>query len=180
MRTTSKLLGVVLSGGESRRMGRDKGLLQTDGRSWVLNMGDKLTRHHLPVVYSINSGQIPSYSPLLPADAWVVDTHEQEGPLNGLISVHRRYPDADLLLVACDMQDLDTATIAKLITAWQACEADCYAYEVDGVLQPFCAIYTIRALARTGLETSLKALLHSGTIHRLEAGTAAFRNYNTL
>ena len=174
------LLGVVLSGGESRRMGRDKGLLQTAGRPWVLRMGDKLARHHLPVIYSINPKQVSTYSAVLPPDAWVVDSDEREGPLNGLLSVHRRYPGDDLLLLACDMQDLDAATLSRLIEAYAEGDAEGYAYEVEGVLQPLCAIYTTKALASASTARSPQALLHSGHLLRLPGEPPAFRNYNRL
>ncbi|GGA87693.1 molybdenum cofactor guanylyltransferase [Puia dinghuensis] len=177
------LLGVVLSGGESRRMGRDKGLLNTDGKPWALSMGDKLAHHQLPVVYSINKGQLPAYSAILSADSLIVDMDESQGPLNGLLSVHRQFPRHDLLLVACDMQDLDERTIMGLIAAYRIEEADCYAYEVEGYLQPFCAIYTAMALARadaTMRMDSLQAVLRSGNLRRLPGEPAAFRNYNSL
>ncbi|HLZ88777.1 MAG TPA: NTP transferase domain-containing protein, partial [Puia sp.] len=137
MRPAGNLLGVVLSGGESRRMGRDKGLLDTGSGAWVLRMGEKLAQQQLPVIYSINKEQFPAYSAILPADRLVVDAGEREGPLNGLFSVHRGFPRHDLLLVACDMQDLDAAALTGIIAAWRIEEADAYAYEVEGVLQPF-------------------------------------------
>jgi len=183
MREVNNLLGVVLSGGESRRMGRDKGLLQTGGKPWVLAMGDKLAQQQLSVVYSINPSQVSAYSAILSADALVIDTNESEGPLTGLLTVHRRYPGFDLLLVACDMQDLDSGTLAGLIMAYRAEDADFYVYETDGFLQPFCGIYTSVALARACTDIrggSLQALLRSGLLRRLAGQAASFHNYNTL
>jgi len=176
----SKLLGVVLCGGESRRMGRDKGLLQSDGQPWVLRIGEKLAMNQLPVVYSINKKQVTSYATWLPPGHYVVDTDSGAGPLKGLLSVHRSYPENDLLPVACDMRDLDTDTIARLISVWRKGGADFYAYEVDGFLQPFCAIYGAEALSRGKAASSLRTLLLNGTLHRLQGSSAAFRNYNTL
>src|SRR5260221_641684 len=96
---------VVLFSGEVRdnNRGRDKGLLETAGRPWVLRIGDKLAQQHLPVVYSINDKQLSAYSAVLPAHQLVIDNGDAEGPLNGLLSVHLAYPDPDLLLLACDM-----------------------------------------------------------------------------
>lgn len=176
----NKLLGVVLCGGESRRMGQDKGLLQREGIPWVLRMGEKLATNDLPVVYSINKRQVAAYSAWLPEGQYVIDSDSSAGPLRGLMSVHRSYPDSDLLPVACDMQDLDIETLAGIITAWRTVGADLYAYEVEGFLQPFCAIYSAEALAIGAHKTSLRELLHSGKLHRLPGATAAFRNYNTL
>lgn len=184
MREVNNLLGVVLSGGESRRMGRDKGLiLSANGRPWALIMGDKLRNCGLPVVYSINKTQLPAYSVLFPAESLVVDAEEQQGPLNGLFSVHLRFPGLDLLLLACDMQDLDAATLEKLITAWRTEPAAGYAFETEGVLQPFCAIYGAQLLARGNVSMSgngPQALLRTGTVRRLQGRVGAFRNYNTI
>ena len=172
------LLGVVLCGGESRRMGRDKGLLQTDGQPWVLRMGDKLAHHQLPVVYSINRKQVSAYATWLPSGRVIVDSDRGAGPLKGLLSVHRCYQNAQLLPVACDMQDLDGTTIARLIDAWRAGSAGNYAFEVDGFLQPFCAIYSVfSAIDNIG---SLRDLLLGNPLHRLKGESDAFCNYNTL
>jgi molybdopterin-guanine dinucleotide biosynthesis protein A len=176
----SKLLGVVLCGGESRRMGRDKGLLQTGGRLWVLRMSDILIQHRLPIVYSINKEQVPAYSAWLAAGQTVIDSGAGAGPLKGLMSVHRKYPESDLLPVACDMQDLDADTVAGVISAWRKGGADFYAYEADEFLQPFCAIYTAVGLKRGEAAASLKALLNQGKLQRLQGPAAAFRNYNSL
>ena len=48
------LLGVVLCGGQSKRMGSDKGLLVKDGKPWAMCIADKLEKAALPVVVSIN------------------------------------------------------------------------------------------------------------------------------
>ncbi|HWB91473.1 MAG TPA: molybdenum cofactor guanylyltransferase [Puia sp.] len=179
------LLGVVLCGGESRRMGRDKGLISRDGRPWALLMGDKLAEHGLPVIYSINERQLPAYSHLVPAGRLVIDAGAWPGPLNGLFTVHRRFPAHDLLLAPCDMPDLEAATIGRVITAYREDKAaDFVAYEHRGFLQPFCSIYTGAALAaavQRPQDGSLRGLLRQGRIHLLTLPeTETFRNLNRL
>jgi molybdopterin-guanine dinucleotide biosynthesis protein A len=184
----NNLLGVVLCGGESRRMGRDKGLLEKDAVPWAVRMGGKLAPWRLPVVYSIHDRQQAAYAAILSPELLIVDALELPGPLNGLFSVHRRYPNRDLLLLACDMQDLDEITIRGLIGAYRGGGYEYYGYQAGpGFFQPFCAIYMGVALAEVcrsimGSQSpglSLQSLLKKGNtkilmIDRMEA----FANYN--
>ena len=54
MNNKANLLGVVLCGGESKRMGSDKGLLQLNGKTWSQHVAQKFHDQNLPVVVSIN------------------------------------------------------------------------------------------------------------------------------
>jgi len=188
-----KLLGLVLCGGESRRMGSDKGLLVKEGTPWALHMGQKLSPWKIPVFYSINSGQQAAYKTILPPRHLVVDSLDLPGPLNGLFSLHQRLPRMDILLLACDMIDLDTATVEKMIGAYKENGPfDYYAYRESpeaGFFQPFCGIYTAAGLAasldayRENLapDHRLQTLLKKGRIKSLSIDRPdAFTNYNRL
>jgi molybdopterin-guanine dinucleotide biosynthesis protein A len=172
----SNLAGLVLCGGESRRMGSDKGLLQKEGIPWAVHMGHKLTPWQLPVFYSINSRQKDTYGAILPAERLITDAMGLAGPLEGLFSAHARFPKKDWLLLACDMPDLDGTAIRGVIDAWRTYRKeeyyDFYVYQeaapgssegtpgpVEGTrefaeaapglsfVQPFCGIYTSAGLA---------------------------------
>lgn len=165
-------------------MGQDKGLMLKDGIPWALHMGGKLGRLGIPVVYSVNAGQRSAYSAIIPEEQLVVDALELPGPLNGLFTTHRHYPDHNILLLACDMLDMDEATLESIITT---CITDgtheFYAYEEGAWLQPFGAIYTSAGLGRVGAPADgrLQSLLRAGWTRRLVATRGeAFNNYNTL
>ena len=177
------LLGVVLCGGESRRMGRDKGLLITDGVPWAIRMGEKLKPWGIPVVYSINKGQYETYSAHLPGRRLVVDRLGIPGPMEGLLTVHAEYPTCDLLLLACDLQDLDEPTLSGLIESYgEGGQATAYVYRDAEGLQPLCAIYTKERLEVVRpTDVRLRSLLAGEGTKILEpVSEGAFRNYNTL
>lgn len=188
----SNLSGVVLCGGESRRMGRDKGLLPIGDTCWAIHMAAKLASWKIPVFYSINAGQLANYGALIPADRLIVDALGIPGPLEGLFSVHQKLPGRDLLLLACDMPDLDTATIGGIIDVYRGGGPyDFYVYQAGrSVAQPFGGIYTSAGLGAfwsffAGGEDrgdhSLQSLLNKGRTRRLPIERVdVFRNYNSL
>jgi len=183
------LLGVILSGGESKRMGSDKGLLPMANTIRAKYVADKFSVFNLPVVYSINHTQVNRYQAYIPKDSLIIDTVDVHGPLKGLLSVHKKYPDKDLLMLACDMLDVDGFTIQTIIeTYMQNSDHDFYVYQDVEYAQPFCGIYTSaglhkvlnKACAHTSHNYSLQEVLnHAKTfrlpIHKIEA----FKNYNS-
>jgi len=192
MSRMDNLLGVVLCGGESRRMGKDKGLL-TDGDSaipWALRMAHKLQAWNIPVWFSINARQQAAYSAVISSEQLIIDSIGLPGPLNGLFSVHARFPGKDLLLLACDMLDLDEPTLAVLLAAYQEKEGyDFYVFREGAFTQPFAGIYTAAGLATVyrlaragGLDNfRLRSLLDGDRVLEIPVTNGeAFRNYNAL
>jgi len=201
--TPEHLIGLVLCGGGSRRMGRDKGLLLKDTGGehpheipWAVYMGNKLKDWQIPLYYSINATQVASYSTFLSPDEWIIDSLDLPGPLNGLLSAHKKYPSKDLLLLACDMPDLDKDTLQKLIDVYNAQVSgqipsgpQFFVYEDSSFAQPFCAIYTAAGLAplyaqaQQGLlsDFRLQSIFRNRRTLRIAIDRPeAFKNYNTL
>ena len=112
------------------------------------------------------------------------------GPLFGLLSVHRHFPSNDLLLLACDMLDLDQPTIGKMITAYRDDDRyDFYIYEGAAFDQPFCGIYTSSGLRRAYAQAvkgeledfRLRSLFTPDRTKKIGIDrAAAFANYNSL
>ena len=177
------LLGLVLCGGESRRMGRDKGLILKDGLPWALHMGEKLDRLGIPVVYSINKAQCAAYGKIIPSDQLIIDAANLPGPLNGLFTTHRQHPSNDILMLACDMLEMDQTTLQYLLQTYQRESAsEFFAYKQQDWFQPFGAIYRATGLNRLPppQNSSIQTLLASGrTIALPLLNNAAFNNYNT-
>lgn len=171
-------------------MGSDKGLLLKDSKPWAVLMSEKIRHAGLDVVISVNEKQVQAYKQIFPNTPLIIDDLPINGPLEGLLSTHKTYPDKDLLLMACDLIDMDELTIGNLISVYQNRPSfEYYVYEQNGFTQPFCAIYTSKALV--GIYEALeKSLLNKYSLHdRFESGNTlylpvidekSFRNYNQL
>jgi molybdopterin-guanine dinucleotide biosynthesis protein A len=182
------VIGVIMCGGESRRMGSDKGLQPLHDTIWAKIMSGKLSFLEIPVVYSINSNQLASYSHHISTDFLVLDDVNIHGPARGILSVHKKFPGQDMILLACDMLDLDAFTISNIIQVYEEEPFyDYYVYQDVAFAQPFCGIYTssgvdklqelIQAEALENL--SMQYILNHGKTKRLAIEhKKAFANFN--
>jgi molybdenum cofactor guanylyltransferase len=188
MNSQANLLGVVLCGGESKRMGSDKGLLHLNGKTWAEHIADKLKQQNLPVVISINEKQSAAYKNVFAEKDLIVDQLPMHGPLNGLLTVHQKFPVKDILLMACDLIDMNAAILQELIIIYENNQAEYFAYEENNFFQPLCAIYTATALGSLQerltngslANYSFQYILNNSNTFRLHTSEAkAFANYNS-
>ena len=100
-------LGVVLAGGLSSRMGRDKAALPYGGRRLVEHMAELLTKAGVESV--VVSGNVPGVR-------CIPDRTAGLGPLGGLNSVLMNAPSfyTSLLLVPIDMPLLNPSSLREL------------------------------------------------------------------
>lgn len=187
MNSKSNLLGIVLCGGQSKRMGTDKGLLQLNGKTWSEHIAEKIKAQNIPVVISINEKQPATYSAIFKKDDLIIDQLPMHGPLNGLLTVYQQYPSKDILLMACDILDMEKSILLELINCYERNKADYFAYEENNFFQPLCAIYTSvglqsiadRLSAGSLANYSFQHILNSGDTYRLHSSfQKAFANYN--
>ncbi len=108
------IIGIVMCGGQSTRMGQDKGLLLKGNLTWVELAIKKLHILPVPTLVSINSSQLEKYTGIIESDHLVTDTTNIPGPLGGVLSVHLKYPTHDILILACDMIDITINSIQYL------------------------------------------------------------------
>jgi molybdopterin-guanine dinucleotide biosynthesis protein A len=183
------LLGAILCGGGSTRMGSDKGLLPIRNTIWAKHMHEKLAPFHIPVVYSINAGQFKDYREHISPEYLVIDNSDVKGPLNGLLSIQQSYPNFDILLMSCDMLDLDASTLDHLLEQYKKDHTfDFYVYQDDEYAQTFCGIYTGVGLEKVEgrlmigrLDSfSLQSVLDEGYALRIPVrNKMVFKNYNS-
>jgi len=135
-----KRAGWVLVGGRSRRMGRDKALIEIDREPLVKRVAGVLEQ----VCGGVSLiGDPAVYGEL----GWpvVADRFPGEGPLAGVEAALRVTKFEWNLVVACDMPRLDTAILEQLFRTAAAEDGDCAAPQYsDGRLEPLCAVWNAR------------------------------------
>ncbi len=105
------LLGCVLIGGRSERLGVPKHLLATDGVSWLARTV-KLLGPMCEQVVVVGDGEIPP-----DADGFrhLPDVTDAGGPMSGLLAAMRWAPHASWLTAACDLPHLSSAALRWLL-----------------------------------------------------------------
>ncbi len=105
------LVGGVLVGGRSSRMGRPKQMLEFDGRSLVEGVVDVL-RSVIGEVVLLGEGELPEALRGLPR---IPDPPGVEGPVAGLLGALRWCPEAAWLVVSCDLPFVTDAAARWLL-----------------------------------------------------------------
>ena len=145
------MLGVVLCGGQSLRMGSDKGLMSHQDKLWAQLAADKLTLLQIPVVFSVNAAQQEIYAGYF-GEAQLVTDHtlaDVKGPLLGVLSAHLLNAKQDLFVLACDLLLMESSLLEKLLAAYHAYPSfDAFVFTRNGQQEPLCGIYTAKALKK--------------------------------
>ncbi len=109
------LVGVVLAGGKSSRLGRDKARILFEGRD-LLTRTAGLLRSVTPEVWVI--GRDPADHGLsLP---WKLDDIPGKGPVGGIITALRAL-DRPCLVLSCDLPFIERADLERLLHARASC-----------------------------------------------------------
>lgn len=181
---SSELYGLVLAGGESRRMGHDKALLvrgEESQLSFIASLLDDMTEK---VFVSSRSEQADD--PERSQFATIVDRYEGIGPAAGILSAMDEYPDVNWLIVACDLPNIDASTL-KFLLQHRSHEHPFTAFKssYDGLPEPLCAIYAsgsdhlIREFVDNGMVCPRKMLISSDTLLLEQPNPGALDNINT-
>ncbi len=160
------LYGLVLAGGKSVRMKRDKSVLAYHGRPQSEHCFDMLSRYCAKVFLSNREEQSRNSGHRdLPQ---IHDTFLDIGPLGGILSAMASCPGAAWLVVACDLPFISAGTIEALIRQRDPFKmATAYQSTHDGLPEPLCAVYEPKGYVRLlqflgdGCTCPRKILIHS-------------------
>jgi molybdenum cofactor guanylyltransferase len=186
------MLGIILCGGQSLRMGSDKGLLKLEEKTWAQTAIDKMAAFNIPVKVSVNKQQHAEYAEVFSAANLVTDneTLPLKGPLFGLLSCHLSFTEEDLFVLACDMPLMESSLLIDLYNLYQqSSAAEAYVFTNDNEREPLCGIYTAAGLASVVrllnngqlIKYSMKFMLNHLTVSAIAANEdqkKCFKNFN--
>ena len=174
---------LVLAGGESRRMGRDKAHLEQNGKPQLERAVELLTPHVDKVWVSVRQDQ--------PADQLrdrypqVVDRDANAGPVAGILAALETHPGVDWLVVACDLPNLDAETVSTLLGSATHPRFTAFASSYNGLPEPLCALYragaapVLRGFVDDGVLCPRKILIRSEAELLEQPNPRALDNVNT-
>jgi molybdopterin-guanine dinucleotide biosynthesis protein A len=132
-----KPVGVVLAGGSSRRMGRDKALLPLLGETLPARAARRLAAVCSEVVVADGGRSLLPGFPSLPDGPG-------RGPAAGLLGAAAARPGRPLLVLACDLPQVPPELLAEIARLGD--EPDAVFPRWSGGVEPLCALYGPAAL----------------------------------
>jgi molybdenum cofactor guanylyltransferase len=134
------IYGLILAGGSSSRMHRDKAALLYHGKT-QLDRTYELARRHLAKVFvSVRPSQ--SAEPTRADKPQIVDSVDGEGPMVGIRSAFAAHPGVAWLVLACDLPFLSDAAIEQVLAQRDpAAPATAFRSAHDGLPEPLCTVW---------------------------------------
>ncbi len=145
------LFGLVLAGGQSQRMKKDKAWLGYGGRPQIARIHDEMEAVCARVFVSCrpeqwNFSQDSEEKRFMDRSHILHDRLVRFGPLGGILSAMLTYPEAAFLVSAVDMPYIRQEDLHALLSARNPFKAaTCFVNLEDGLVEPLCAIYEPKA-----------------------------------
>jgi molybdopterin-guanine dinucleotide biosynthesis protein A len=180
---TPPLKGLVLAGGQSLRMGHDKGAVNWHGTEQRYYMADMLADFCSEVYLSCRAEQTQTFDTEYKT---IDDSFTGLGPFGAILSAFRHDPNSAWLVVACDLPLLDRLALQYLTDNRDtSAVATAYKNEEEGFPEPLITIWEPKAYSRLlsylsqGYSCPRKVLINSN-IHLLHANDSkVLTNVNT-
>jgi molybdenum cofactor guanylyltransferase len=139
-RAAPPVYGLILAGGASSRMHRDKAALQYRGKSQLDRAFELAGRHVARVFVSVRADQ--TADPTRAQRPMIVDSVAGQGPIVGIRSALAAFPGVAWLVLACDLPFLSDAALSQLLQERDATAlATAFRSTHDGLPEPLCALW---------------------------------------
>jgi molybdopterin-guanine dinucleotide biosynthesis protein A len=182
---TAPVFGLILTGGASTRMQRDKAVLQYHGKTqleWAFELASGLcTATFVSVRPDQRLDAARAHFPQ------VVDRQPGAGPIAGIAAALEAQPKAAWLVLACDLPFLTAAVLSRLMDERDPLRvATAYRSAHDGLPEPLCAIWephsreAVLAYLAAGKQCPRKFLINSDAKLIDLPDARALDNVNTL
>jgi molybdopterin-guanine dinucleotide biosynthesis protein A len=165
MTSSAVIHGLVLAGGASSRMKRDKAALLYAGKSQLDRAVELAARCVDRVFVSVRPSQ--SVDATRARYPLIVDSLPGQSPLIGIRSALAAEPAAAWLVIACDLPFLGKETLSRLLAERDpGASATAYSSSHDGLPEPLCALWEPRsaphidAFLATGKDCPRKFLIN--------------------
>ena len=184
MSASAPLFGLVLAGGASTRMQRDKAAIEYHGQS-QLHWTFQLLSHVCAATFvSVRPDQ--REEPTRSGFPQIVDRLPGVGPIAGISAAMQAHPKAAWLVVACDLPFLNETTLHHLVEHRDTSKlATAYRSSHDTLPEPLCAIWEpharepLLAYVAAGKPCPRKFLINADTALLDLPDTRALDNVNT-
>jgi|TARA_R110002110_G_scaffold184877_3_gene391786 molybdopterin-guanine dinucleotide biosynthesis protein A len=152
--------GAVLAGGQSRRMGRTKALIDVDGQPMATHVAHALATAGCRDVVLVGGNPAELASLELPV---IADRYPGEGPVGGVLTaLHHhllhRSSATHVVVAACDLPGLSANAVERMLDA-ATMAADVVVAMTDRV-EPVLAVWNLQTIAplEAAFETGIRAL----------------------
>lgn len=152
--TKNDIIFILLAGGQSIRMGKDKAFLPIGDKStFITKIIQKIKYFNEELYLSLRSEQVKDYSSLFSEDEIIMDQNiPVYGPLLGLLSTHltlnKTNPDYNAIFVLpIDIPYIKLKTIDRILRHYHInSNSSGIFYQSSNGLEPLCSIYNHQTL----------------------------------
>lgn len=183
-KTSDTPFGLILVGGKSERMGRDKFSLELHGETLVSIAYKKLSKVCPQVFLSCRQEQM-NHEALKPFPQ-IHDRFMSLGPTGGIMSAMVEHPNRPWIVLACDLPQVTEESLKSLASHRSPLKvATCFSSPVKRGVDPLCALYEPKALMRFFEFIALgsycpRKMLNNSPVEILQIkGKEELQNFNT-
>lgn len=131
---TKQLTGIILAGGKSKRLGKDKGLTSLNGKPLIQYSIDLLEALNVPIIIVTNQLGYEQFGYPIVEDAF-----KNKGPIGGIYSGLLQSKTEVNIVLSCDTPYVPVELIKQLIKASSHHQLTIASYEIQ--LHPLIGIY---------------------------------------